>query len=214
MKHAANGMVLMLLAFVLAGGCSTLSRNASAPIGAQKGGYAEGAGASIQQPVNSAAPSTQKATRKRWFATSTRNPAASRQSPDAVVKQDLTNTPGVEVEIPAGPVVPVYEEETTETVLGEHQDAAGILKAAKQLPLIIWAGIAGIIVGLGGYLHAHNNEHTGYPMVWILTGGIGIFLVLLAASGDLSSGWIFAYAVPALLYGAQKFGLLNIPKIP
>lgn len=188
--------IIPVLALAVLCSCSTLSRNASAPIEAQKGGYAYGAGGTIQQPVNSAAPSSQVAKRDIWYAPPFYVQAQSKvQSPQA---QDTVEEPQML------PVVPVREHQEVSTILGEHQDAAGIIKAARMVPMIIWAGIVGLLLGIGGFLHSHNNEQTGYPMVWITTGGVGIILLLLAASGSQSSGWMYLYSIPAALWGIQQ----------
>jgi hypothetical protein len=189
-------LLLLALLLMIVSGCSTLSRNASAPIEAQKGGYAYGAGGTIQQPVNSAAPSSQISKRDIWYA-----PPFYVQAPSHLQSPQAQGT----VEEPQMlPVVPVREHQEVSTILGEHQDAAGIIKAARMVPMIIWAGIAGLLLGIGGFLHSHNNEPTGYPMVWIITGGIGILLLLFAASGSQSSGWIYLYSIPAALWGMQQ----------
>lgn len=189
-------------------GCAVLPwKNASKPVEAQKGGYATGAGASIVQPVNSGEKSTQKATRKTWYHSS-RNPSSAK----------LTSQNGVEEEIPVIDAVPVYQEETTETTLGAHQDLAGIVSEAfKYLgksSLLLWFGL---VASMGGiYMearHAGRKEADGtpddYKIFWITTIITGITWVILGYNGG-SEFWLALGIIPLGIWLSQQDGVMKL----
>lgn len=213
--HSFRVRVVGLGLLCLLPGCSVLPwKAASKPVEAQKGGYAQGAGASIVQPVNSGQASTQKATERRWYATGTRNPAASRNAPKAEVEHDLTDGPGVNVdaeaaEVPAVPAIPVYEEWTTETTLGAHQDLAGIVTAAgsllKQTSMLLWFGLMATIGGAFGIAWSAGNER-GYMVVSVLTLVIGITWVIVPPS----NWWLLLGAIPFGSWLMQQDGVMKL----
>ncbi len=210
----ASAMLLLLLS-----GCSGMfaGRSASQVITSQKGGESAGAGGTMTSPNNAASPSTQVS--ERWADFFAPTPAAVIAAPDVpVLKIEVPRGP---MELPAvEPFAPlptpnpspqlarVYERSATQ--LGAHQDAGGILKIAAEaskLGVVRAFGLIGMLVAIGGYLYSANNDKSGYPLVWILTGCVGLMLTVVGGSAGLLA-W---YLIPLGFYGVQKFGLLKLP---
>jgi hypothetical protein len=109
----------------------------------------------------------------------------------------------------AGPPVPAWIDETTTTTIGQHQDAAGILKVATAVGSwgrARWLGILLLLAAVGGLLYAHGNPE-GYPVICWQVGGVGLFLAMF----DPSPWWLALLILPAGFYFAQKLGLLRLP---
>lgn len=189
---------LLLLAAALIG-CSTV-RDARRVVAEQKPGVATGAGATFVGPANSAAPSTQTAERLIAF-----------EPPMPEIPQVVVQSPS-----PVGPAAPLlpaprpaWVQERVTTTLGQHQDAAGIVKVAATMSgwsTVKWLGALCILVCAGGILWSHGNPD-GYPLVFWKVGGIGVFLMI---AGD-HPAWLLLLLIPLGFYAVQKLNLIRLP---
>jgi hypothetical protein len=182
----------------------------------QKPGLATGAGATFTGPANSAAASTQVAQRRvAYYAP----PAAS--APVAAPLPVRTESPAAPQAAPApaahapsyapppGPPAPAWIDERTETSFGQHQDAAGLMKAATAIGSwgrARWFGILCLLASIGGLLYAHGNPE-GYPLICWKVGAVGVFLAVF----DPSPWWLLLLILPAGFYVVQKLNLLRLP---
>lgn len=193
-------------------------RSASQVIASQKGGESTGAGATMVSPNNAASPSTQVS--ERW---------ADYFPPEQTAVITIPHEPVLKIEVPRGTDTPAIEPfvalpepkappqmrvsrvyEKTSTQLGAHQDAGGILKIAAEaskLGVVRAFGLIGMLFALGGYLYSAHNDHSGYPLVFILTGCVGLMLTIVGGSPAMLA-W---YLIPLGFYAVQKFGLLKLP---
>lgn len=168
-------------------------------VAGQTPGVATGAGATITGPANSASPTSQLAERIMSFA-----PLPVPQPTVPVIQIDQPQPPTFQP-----PLAPTMVHERVQTTIGQHQDAAGIVKianAASGWSKIKWLGLVAIVVGIGGLLHAAGNNE-GYPLCWWKTIGAGVTMMILD-----DNPWLWALLlVPAGFYAVQKLGLLRIP---
>ena len=212
----AIGLALILFAL---SGCNNRARDTSkAILDAQTPGSATGAGATLTSPGNSAAPTIQNAVRRMAYYPPTREPLP-RYAPAADVSHRNSPQPNAETE-PAGvvtttpaapfpqPPAPYWIEEKTETTIGQHQDAAGIMKVAATLdkwPTVKWLGLLSIVGGISGLLWAAGHDQ-GYPLVCWKFVGAGLVLIVL---GD--NPWaLTALIVPIGFYLSQKYNLARL----
>lgn len=191
-------------ACVLLFGCKSGPQTAANIVREQTPGTASGAGGTLVGPANSATPTTQVAERSFTF-----------QPPTISVPLPRPSVPVIAIPGVTPPVIglpapqPVTVTERVSTTIGHHQDAAGIIaqaaKLAGGLTKIQWLGIGLIVLGVAALLWCAGHDE-GYPLVyWKIIGG-GL---LLAMFGD--SPWWLAVLIPAaLLYAAQRLGLLRI----
>lgn len=214
---AALFAAVICLWLLLVTGCAADGRRLAA---AQAPGQATGAGATFTGPTNSAAPSTQRATRTTVYPQ--RVPSFIGRAPSldlaAFRVQDaagqvyeltpvvLTGEPGLSA--PAAQPQIVHEE--TETTFGQHQDAAGILKSAVETlgkwGWLRWVGIVCILAGIAGWLWSVGNEN-GYVLVFLGISGCGVVFVL--ASNN--PWWLAVLVLPLGFYAVQKMNLLKFP---
>jgi hypothetical protein len=210
---------LAILSGFAVGGCKSIgaARTAVAVAGAQAPGQASGAGASVLGPTNSASPTTQIAERRTAYFPPNRPPSRPVVHPQG---QGLVITEAPEAhEMPAeavsaaidsvSPPAPAWTYERTETTLGAHQDAAGLLKAAMTLAqwgVMRWFGIALIFIAGFGLAWAHNNPD-GYPVVFWKLGACGLALAIF----DPNPWWGLILLIPFGFWYLQKLGLLKIP---
>ena len=214
--------VLLLLLILAAAGC--LNKTGQHIAEAQKPGIATGAGATLTGPANSATPTTQLAQRRIAYYPPQREPLP-RYAP-ASIPVISTNTPapidgstvpaGVESPTSAAsfpqPPAPAWIDERTETTLGQHQDAAGLIKAATAIGSwgrARWLGILCLLFAAFALAWAHNNPE-GYPLVAWKVGAVGLFLALF----DPSPWWLLLLLLPAAFYVAQKLKLINPTLLP
>lgn len=212
----AIGIALILFAL---SGCTNRARDTSkAILDAQTPGTATGAGATLTSPGNSATPTTQNATRRVAYYPPQREPLP-RHAPAVPITHTNSTQPNT-VSEPAGavtttpaaqfptPPAPYWIEEKTETTIGQHQDAAGIMKVAATLdkwPTVKWLGLLSMVGGIAGLLWAAGHDQ-GYPLVCWKFVGAGLVLIVL---GD--SPWaIAALAIPIGFYLAQKYNLARL----
>lgn len=213
-----SGMLLVALV-MQAVGCKTMQFGkagvAPAILEAQAGGIASGAGGTLQGPANSAAPSTQVATRRTVYVPpdligvrygQSRPAPAPTPAVKSAVESPLTPPPA-----PSQPIAPsvAWTEERTETTIGQHQDAAGIVKMAATLggwSTLRWMGALCLAVCIGGLLWSHGNPD-GYPLVFWKVGGCGVFFLLCSDNPS----WLLLLLLPLGFYAVQKFNLLKIP---
>lgn len=215
MKSLLAALLAVLFLFVL--GCKSLglARATSNVLSAQTPGVATGAGGTLTAPGNAAAPSTQTSRRTTVWANapaSARNgPLAAQSATDGVEPAAVPAPVAAPPAPPPGPA-PLWTQEETTTTIGQHQDAAAILKVATTVSQ--WGrarllGILLIIAGVFGLALAHNNPE-GYPVIcWKIT-GIGLFLAVF----DPSPWWLLLLLIPAGFYLAQKLNLLRLPGLP
>ena len=219
--------LLSALALALAG-CS-----ASRPVvEAQTPGLASGAGATLTGPGNSAAPTTQEAERVTVYDAqdlpppdlapfaapgvtyqAAPAPAGSRDAPAAEVPGVVT--PGRDSSIAGAawavtpPLLPrpAYVHERVKTTIGQHQDAAGIIRAAGALAQwgwLRWVGVVCILVGGAGWLWSVGNP-AGYPVVFLGVLACGVVFVLASAN----PAWLLVLLLPVGFYAAQKLGVVR-----
>jgi hypothetical protein len=198
-------MKLLLVLIALACfGCAQTGRRI---IEAQTPGASSGAGATLTGPANSAAPSSQVAERRIAYQAAPIAPA--------LVPVVQIDAPGIAAPpIPAAqlpaPSMPAWVYERTETTLGQHQDAADIVKVAVAVSkwgTVRIVGILCIVLGLGGILWSYKNDESGYPLVYLKVAGAGVVFLLV---GD--NPWLLLLLLlPLGLYAAQKFNLLRLP---
>ena len=188
---------------------------------AQTPGRASGAGATLIGPGNSAAPSTQESERTvEYFddiATSQevapRNSAsvpgnARTSAADQTPEQASPPSPSPQAASRVNISRPRYVHEKVTTTIGQHQDAAPLIRAAAYASNWSgpkWIGFLCIFVGVGGWLYGVTHKETGYPLVFLKVAGCGVLLVLV---GD-NPLWLLVLAVPAAFYALQKLGLLR-----
>lgn len=221
---AARGLLavvvalLLLLALASLSGCMNKSGQHIAE--AQKPGIATGAGATLTGPANSATPTTQVAQRRIAYYPPQAEPLP-RYAPAVPVIHTNSPQPNTVAADPAGvvpstpaaqfaaPPAPYWIDERTETSLGHHQDAAGLIKAANALGSwgrARWLGIVCMIFSAFALAWAHNNPD-GYPLVAWKTGAVGLFLALF----DPSPWWLLLLLIPAGFYVVQKLKITLPP---
>lgn len=180
-------------------------------IDAQKPGAATGAGATLTGPANSAAPSTQHARKiTRYFPPAT----ALEPSPAETPKRKAQESPHVEDSArvhtetaSAPPPSPEFVIEETETTLGQHQDAAPLLKiaaAASRWSWLRWLGVACILAGIAGWLWSIGHP-LGYPVVFLGIAACGVVFLLASES----PAWLLTLALPFAFYFLQKIGVIR-----
>jgi len=187
-------------------GCQNQAGRADNIVKEQTPGAASGAGATLTGPANSGAASTQIATRRTGFYPSWANwnfrwgkqaPAAT----PAGTNSDREKTAAEAAGLPPYPL-PAWTEERTETTLGQHQDAAGILQVATAMGgwgRARWFGLLCMFAAYSGLLWAHGNPE-GYPLVCWKIGAIGVALAVF----DPSPWWLLLLLIPAAFYAYQK----------
>lgn len=222
--------VLFIVAALFVAAFSSCT-NPGRVVEAQTPGRASGAGASLVGPGNSAAPSTQQSERTiEYFDDVTQRPSepAGGSRDIAGVTEPGPVTPGAsrvtdqaprsdvasrDVPRPAGdrgvtPPRPRYVHEKVTTTIGQHQDAAPLIRAASAAsgwPATRWLGWLCIFVGAGGWLYGVTHKETGYPLVFLKVAGCGVLLVLV---GD-NPLWLLVLGLPLAFYAAQKLGVLR-----
>ena len=213
MRTASPLSLLLLAALVLLGCQNRVSRGIVAE---QKPGYAEGAGSTFTGPANSAAASTQIAQRRVAYYPPPQREAFAYGATAANVGQGLSlpsdATPPANREAtatpaytPIAPPAPAWIDERTETSFGQHQDAAGLVKAATAIGSwgrARWFGILCIVAAAFGLAWAHNNPE-GYPLVCWKIGAVGVFLAMF----DPSPWWLLLLLIPAAFYTVQKLNI-------
>lgn len=208
--------VLLLLLILAAAGC--LNKTGQHIAEAQKPGIATGAGATLTGPANSATPTTQVAQRRIAYYPPAAAPAPA-PSPTPIPVIDTSSPAGVaptsspsQLSSSLAPPAPAWIDERTETTLGQHQDAAGLIKAANALSSwgrARWLGVVCILFAAFALAWAHNNPD-GYPVVAWKVGAVGLFLALF----DPSPWWLLLLLIPAAFYVAQKLKLINPTLLP
>lgn len=191
-------------------GCA--QRSGANILAEQRPGEASGAGATLTGPTNAAAATTQTAKRRVGY-----YPPPSRQWPlptTGLVATPAETTLPVNAttpdQSPSGAVspaplaapAPAWIDETVTTTIGQHQDAAGLIKAASAMASwgkARWLGIVCILCGAFGLAWAHNNPD-GYPLICWKIAGIGLALAIF----DPSPWWLLALLLPAAFYIWQK----------
>lgn len=220
MRSSTSTLLFISLAILLASvGCSSLPGTAGSIVAQQTPGVSSGAGATFQGPANSAAPSTQVATRRvgyypppvrQWPLPVTGiQPVSAAALPAEPSAPPPASTSASGFTPPSAPPAPAWIDEHTETTFGQHQDAAGIVKVAVSMGRwgrARWFGILCCLAAVGGLLWAHNNPE-GYPVVCWKIGAVGIFLAVF----DPSPWWLLLLIIPAGFYLLQKLGLLRLP---
>ena len=213
----AIGIALILFAL---SGCTNRARDTSKVIlDAQTPGTATGAGATLTSPGNSATPTTQNATRRMAYYPPQREPLP-RYAPAVPVISTASQPSATTAAEPAGiispmpaaqfpaPPAPYWIEEKTETTIGQHQDAAGIMKVAATLdkwPTVKWLGLLSMVGGIAGLLWAAGHDQ-GYPLVCWKFVGAGLVLIVL---GD--NPWAAtALVIPIGFFLAQKYNLARL----
>lgn len=216
-------IALAILAGLFVTGCKTLrqANAARAIVAGQTPGEATGAGATLRGPANSAAPSTQVSEKRVAYFPPARSAAKNR----AILQEETKSTENIPTrpEAPFPPLPPVkglesidppapaWTYEHTETTLGAHQDAAGIIKVATVMNnwgRMQWIGLVVIIGSLGTLLWSAGHDK-GYPMVYVKTGLCGIAFMFCD-----SPWWLLLGVIPLGFWAMQKLGLLNLPKFP
>jgi len=218
---AARGLlavsVALLLLFLLIAFSGCLNKTGQHIAEAQKPGIATGAGATLTGPANSATPTTQVAQRRVAYYPPQAEPLPRSAAPMPVISTTSEPTAhiaaapaGVVSSTPAAPFpAPAWIDERTETTLGQHQDAAGLIKAASALGSwgrARWLGIVCMIFSAFALAWAHNNPD-GYPLVAWKTGAVGLFLALF----DPSPWWLLLLFIPAGFYVVQKLKITLPP---
>ena len=208
--------IAAILCLLLLSGCSLPWKVASKPVESQKGGYATGAGGEIQQPVNSAQPSTQVSERETWYQQQINDPVT---LPVIPVDQKPVSSPQTAKtgEKPANWIVvpppqPSYTREKVTTSLGSHQDLAGIMTAASKLlggsSMLLWFGIL-VTFGSGAAIFWSMNNPNGYMIVSALSLAIGMTWLVLGAQGG-SSWWLLLAIFPVGLWLRQQAGFMKL----
>lgn len=186
---------------------------------AQAPGGASGAGAVLTGPANSAAPTSQRAERVVAYfppapavAVSSRPPSSPAASPGSALPSPAhPEAPAGISPAPPAPALPAWVVERVETNLGQHQDAAAIVKVAAAVSswgAVKWIGALALALGVIGWLWSVGNP-AGFPIVFLKIAGCGLALVLV---GD-SPGWLLLFLLPVGFYAAQKLGLVRVPRI-
>lgn len=193
-------------------GCGTF-RGASGIVAQQTPGQSTGAGATFTGPANSAAASTQTAQRRvAYYPPTAPAPAAPApvaapvtvrtSEPAPATETPPTAAPVAQLPAPLAPPAPAWIDEKIETSFGQHQDAAGLVKAATAIGSwgrARWLGILCILFAAFALAWAHNNPD-GYPLVAWKIGAVGLFLALF----DPSPWWLLLLIIPAAFYAVQK----------
>lgn len=197
-------------------------------VDAQKPGAASGSGATLTGPANSAAPSTQHAKRTTAYFPPSTN--ATNGAPRATPKTALPPASAPDAALSAAPAslaengaarsghqgaapfsaLPAiaWQVEETDTTIGQHQDAAPIVRAAAYASSwsgVKWCGLLCVFVGVLGFAYGVTHRETGYPLVFLKVAGAGVALLLV---GD-NPLWLLLLALPVGFYALQKFGLLR-----
>jgi hypothetical protein len=202
-------VALCALAAFFGAGCKAMQFGKAgigpAVVVAQSPGLASGAGSTLTGPANSAGQSLQVAERRtKYFYPDL---AAVRYGQPAPPADSPLTPPPVPAAAPAASL-PEWTFERTETTLGQHQSASGIIQAAAKLEgfnKIQWFGLLCIVAGVGGLLWcAGHNE--GYPLICWKVCGLGVFFTFCD-----NPFWALLLLVPAAFYAAQKFNLLRLP---
>jgi hypothetical protein len=205
-------VVALVLTLLIVACWSTGCQAARRIVQAQTPGTASGAGASVTGPANSAAPTTQKAERTMGFRPRAIAPV---ERPKLDIDRPAVGAPALHGLPPSAfefqiPEKPEWIHERVETSIGEHQDAAGIVKVAVSLSKwnsVKWLGLMCVVVGLFGIAWSYNNDESGYPLVFIKVAGAGVLLIFFAEN----PWWLLVLMPPAALYIAQKLNLLRLP---
>lgn len=207
----------LLAALLALTGCGAI-RGASGIVAQQTPGQSTGAGATFTGPANSAAASTQTAQRRVAYYPPPQREALPRYAPQSAQAESpearaQSQTPTATAE-PASsqlstlnsqllaPPPPAWIDEKIETTFGQHQDAAGLVKAATAIGSwgrARWLGILCILFAAFALAWAHNNPE-GYPLVAWKIGAVGVFLALF----DPSPWWLLLLIIPAAFYTIQK----------
>jgi hypothetical protein len=88
---------------------------------------------------------------------------------------------------------PRYVHEKVTTTIGQHQDAAPLIRAAAYASNWSgpkWIGLLCIFVGLGGWLYGVTHKETGYPLVFLKVAGCYWCLSEIILSGCLCSAYL------------------------
>jgi hypothetical protein len=224
-RHMAKALAAAMIAVgvLMLGGCKTRGFWASkSVIEGQTPGVAAGAGATLTGPANSAAPSTQTAQRRTAYYPP---PAADRVESGKLKVEGQKTPPPPEAVVggstdsqlsalssqlpPVAVPAPAWIDEKVTTQIGQHQDAAAIVKlaaAASGWPMLRWIGLGCVLAGVGGLLWSHGNPD-GYPLVFWKVGGAGVFFML---AGE-NPAWLLLLILPLGFYAVQKLNLLRIP---
>lgn len=194
--------LLSILALALVS-CSNNARDISA---AQTPGTATGAGATLTGPGNSATPSTQSAEREvEYYAPEVSVTGLNHDAPAKSRVTDQEPRPAVATR-PAA--LPRIVREKVTTTLGQHQDAALIVRAASEASQwsgVRWFGLLCVFVGVLGTAYGVTHKETGYPVVFLKVAGIGV-LLLFVAENPL---WLLLLIFPLGFYAIQKLGVLR-----
>lgn len=188
------------LGALLFSGCPAFSsRTAPNILAAQTPGTVEGAGVKLTSPGNAASPTTMTAEKRTaYYAPPYREPLIRYESPYKPQEQPKMGIPA-----------PAWIDEKVVTVIGAHQNAALLIKAAEEgekWSKVRWLGICLVVVALGAALY-YRGTPEGYPMIYLKVGAIGAALAII----DPSGWWFLLLLVPALFYLAQKLGVLKLP---
>lgn len=212
--RTSSPFAVILLAALCFSGCGTF-RGASGIVAQQTPGQSTGAGATFTGPANSAAASTQTAQRRVAYypppapaspapvaaPVTVRASDAPATAPSAPALPQSSTSP-LQLQLPAPAPAPAWIDEKTETTFGQHQDAAGLVKAATAIGSwgrARWLGILCILFAAFALAWAHNNPE-GYPLVAWKIGAVGLFLALF----DPSPWWLLLLIIPAAFYTIQK----------
>lgn len=208
---------------LLGAGCSMASRltGTNGVIQSQTPGQSSGAGATLLGPANAAAPSTQVAERRTAYyppqsAAKQTVPIAS-PIPTRIDAPTQIVAPVIVAQPPTTePVYPAWTYEKVTTSIGQHQDAAGLVKAAQTASgwsWVRWFGLIVMVIGIGGWLYSYNNKETGYPLVFIK-----VFLCGAIITAVGSNPWLLLLLlIPVGFYAFQKLtaaGILHLPPLP
>jgi hypothetical protein len=210
--------------------CKKFPGTAGSILAGQTPGVATGAGGTLTGPANSATPSTQVAERRVAYfppgaasplATPAGKPSAVPLAPASTVpSHNAANAPVAAVSDPAlsSPLsalsstyaipAPAWLDERVTTTIGQHQDAAPLVKlavSAGQWPAMRWFGFAVIVFSLGALLWSAGHDQ-GYPVVYLKTGACGVAFLFVT-----SPWWLALGALPLGFYLLQKFGLFRLP---
>ena len=214
---ALSPVYLACLLALSMSGCKTLQFGKAGVvpeiIHAQTPGTASGAGGTITGPANSGAPTTQVSERRAAYFPPFPGPVASVRV-NTPTANPMTLPPKetalASIPAPSQPepqVAAIWER--TETTIGAHQSATGIVKAAATMEgwsTFRWLSLLALVVGLGGMLYSYNNEASGYMMVWMKVAGVGAFCLLTSDNPF----WLLLLLIPAAFYAAQRFNLFRI----
>ena len=193
-------LYLPFIAILALSSCNTAPSAARRVLEAQTPGNATGAGATFTGPANSAAPSTQVAERRVSYY----QPRA--DIPLPVYGNQPANDAASPIQQAPQPA-PAWIDEKVTTSIGQHQDAAAVVKLATSATAwgkSRWLGIMLFLCAVGGLLYSHNNPE-GYPVICWKVGGIGLFL----AAYDPSPWWGLLLIIPGIFDVGQKLGVIR-----